>query len=209
MRITTIALGLSAAAAAMALAACSSGGQSVAVADAATLPSTPSSSAAPTTTSAAPITTSTTTAAPVTTAPVTTLAAPPPVATRPTVQQAAAPAAPGVPCSAAAKACVDLSALKAWLVDNGTVVYGPVSIMPGSARFPTPSGTFHVLSKNAHYFSTEFHAPMPDSVFFYPGDAFHVGSLGVRSHGCIHLSWTSAAKFFNTLSVGDEVQILR
>ena len=55
----------------------------------------------------------------------------------------------------------------------------------------------------------EFKAVMPDSVFFYPGDAFHIGSLGVMSHGCIHLSPSAAATFFNTLQVGDEVQIVQ
>jgi hypothetical protein len=122
-----------------------------------------------------------------------------------------APAAPaaGLPCGAAARVCVDLGARKAWLVSNGQVTFGPVSIMPGSRSYPTPTGTFHVLFKKAMYHSREFHdALMRDSVFFYPGDAFHVGSLGVYSHGCIHLSSSSASMFFNTLSVGDQVQIV-
>lgn len=114
----------------------------------------------------------------------------------------------GVPCSAAARACVDLSAREAWLVRDGKVVYGPVSIMPGRVGWRTPQGTFHVLFKDANYFSHEFQAPMPDSVFFASGIAFHVGSLSVHSHGCVHLSSTSASKFFHTLQVGDEVQVV-
>jgi lipoprotein-anchoring transpeptidase ErfK/SrfK len=109
----------------------------------------------------------------------------------------------------AAKACVDLSARRAWLVDDGKIVYGPVKIMSGRTGWPTPVGTFHVEFKSAHYVSHEFHVPMPDSVFFYPGIAFHEGSLYVHSHGCIHLSSTSASKFFHTLSTGDEVQVVR
>jgi lipoprotein-anchoring transpeptidase ErfK/SrfK len=114
----------------------------------------------------------------------------------------------GVPCSAAARACVDLSAREAWLVRDGKVVYGPVSIMPGRVGWRTPQGTFHVLFKDANYFSHEFQAPMPDSVFFASGIAFHVGSLSVHSHGCVHLSSTSASKFFHALQVGDEVQVV-
>jgi lipoprotein-anchoring transpeptidase ErfK/SrfK len=122
---------------------------------------------------------------------------------------AAAPAASATPCGAAAKACVDIATRQAWLVNNGQVVYGPVNIMPGRPGFRTPVGTFHVLSKNAHYWSRAFNAPMPDSVFFYPGDAFHIGSLSVMSHGCIHLSPSAAATFFGTLQIGDEVQVLQ
>ncbi|HEX5402001.1 MAG TPA: L,D-transpeptidase [Pseudonocardiaceae bacterium] len=114
-----------------------------------------------------------------------------------------------MPCSTAAKACVDLSAHKAWLVSDGKIVYGPVSIMPGRVGWRTPTGTFHVTFKDANYFSHEFQVPMPDAVFFYPGIAFHVGSLVEHSHGCIHLSRTSASKFFHALSAGDEVQVVQ
>jgi lipoprotein-anchoring transpeptidase ErfK/SrfK len=80
--------------------------------------------------------------------------------------------------------------------------------MSGRTGWPTPVGTFHVEFKDADYFSHEFKVPMPDSVFFYPGIAFHEGSLYEHSHGCIHLSRTSASKFFHTLHVGDEVQVV-
>ncbi len=113
------------------------------------------------------------------------------------------------PCGASAKACVDLSTDQAWLMKDGQVTYGPVPIDPGSKSYPTPSGTFHVLSKDINYHSTEFHnALMPYSVFFYPGDAFHAGPLDVASHGCIHLSTSAAKTFYSTLQRGDEVQIL-
>jgi lipoprotein-anchoring transpeptidase ErfK/SrfK len=114
-----------------------------------------------------------------------------------------------VPCGPAVKACVNLATRKAWLIENGQVVLGPVSIMPGRPGFRTPVGTFHVLPKVAYYWSHTFNAPMPDAVFFYPGVAFHIGSLGVYSHGCIHLSASSAQMFFRTLAIGDEVQVLR
>jgi lipoprotein-anchoring transpeptidase ErfK/SrfK len=50
---------------------------------------------------------------------------------------------------------------------------------------------------------------MPYSVFFTnSGIAFHQGSLSVPSHGCIHLSKAAAVTFFNTLSVGQVVQVV-
>jgi lipoprotein-anchoring transpeptidase ErfK/SrfK len=38
--------------------------------------------------------------------------------------------------------------------------------------------------------------------------AFHAGSLNAQSHGCIHLSTAAAKMFFNSLSVGDVVQVV-
>jgi lipoprotein-anchoring transpeptidase ErfK/SrfK len=105
---------------------------------------------------------------------------------------------------------VDLSAHKAWLLDAGKVIYGPVPIMPGKKGSTTPLGTFHVIGKEKLHLSKEFdNAPMPNSVFFYPGDAFHTGSLANYSNGCVHLSSTASLRFFNTLPMGDEVQVVR
>ena len=165
-------------------------------------------------------TTSQTTTAPATTsseAVPTTTSKPAPTSTKPKPKPAPKPqppADPGVPCEAAAAsagtaACVDISAHKAWILQGGKVVYGPVPMLPGRKGNPTPTGTFHVLSKEKVHLSKEFDdAPMPNSVFFYPGDAFHTGSLSVYSHGCIHLSAGASLKFFNTLHIGDVVQVV-
>jgi lipoprotein-anchoring transpeptidase ErfK/SrfK len=66
-----------------------------------------------------------------------------------------------------------------------------------------------VISKDAHFYSTQFHAPMPYSVFFYPGDAFHADNPAIASNGCIHLPTAAAQRFFSTLRIGDQVQIVR
>lgn len=88
------------------------------------------------------------------------------------------------------------------------MIYGPVAALPGKSGNRTPVGNWHVMWKDQMHFSKQFdNAPMPYSVFFYPGDAFHAGSLRNLSNGCIHLSTTAAAKFFNTLNVGDPVQV--
>lgn len=205
--------GAAALATAFVLAACSGGGAATpnagggAVAAAGTgggTPTTSSTTAAPTTTTSATPTPSTTKPAPTTTKP----------KPKPKPKPAEPASDPGVPCAAAAAAsgtaaCVDISAHKAWILQGGKVVYGPVPMLPGRKGYATPTGTFHVLSKEKVHLSKEFdNAPMPNSVFFYPGDAFHTGSLSVYSHGCIHLSASASLKFFNTLHIGDVVQVV-
>ena len=139
-----------------------------------------------------------------------TTATPPPAPSPAAVAVPAPQRASATPCTATTQACVSLSRHQAWLTDGtGRITYGPVSATGGSSAYPTPTGTFHVLSKNAHFRSTEFHnAPMPYSVFFHPGDAFHADNVQQQSHGCIHLNWDDAEAFFNALKIGDQVQIL-
>jgi hypothetical protein len=209
-------VGAAALATAFVLAACSGGasgtggnvgGGAVAAGAGGGSPTPTSASSTPTTSASA-----TPTPTPSTTKPAPTSTTPKP---KPKPKPAPKPAAdPGVPCAAAAAssgtaACVDLSAHKTWILQGGKVVYGPVSMLPGRKGYATPTGTFHVLSKEKVHLSKEFdNAPMPNSVFFYPGDAFHTGSLSVYSHGCIHLSASSSLKYFTTLHVGDVVQVV-
>lgn len=139
------------------------------------------------------------------------VAALPAVAALPVV--AALPAATSaarVPCAATVRACLDLTHNQAWLLRGGVVEYGPVPVTSGRVGWRTPTGTFHVLSRERLHLSRAFHnAPMPYSVFFVPGIAFHQGSLAVPSHGCIHLSRAAAITFFNSLRLGDVVQAVR
>lgn len=122
---------------------------------------------------------------------------------------ATAQAAPGVPCSAQADACVDLSANTAWLMHDGVVTYGGVPITSGKPGYETPTGTFHVTYKDIDHYSRAFNGPMPYSVFFTnTGVAFHQGSLGVQSHGCVHLSHAAAVTYYNTLHPGDVVEVV-
>ena len=115
----------------------------------------------------------------------------------------------GVPCAAGVDACVDLSSKQTWLIKDGAVVYGPAPITSGRPGYRTPPGTFKVGWKDIDHKSAEFDdAPMPYSVFFNGGIAFHQGSLSVPSHGCIHLSRSAAETYYNSLSVGDTVQVV-
>ncbi|MET0134786.1 MAG: L,D-transpeptidase [Kibdelosporangium sp.] len=114
------------------------------------------------------------------------------------------------PCSTAAKACIKLSTNQSWLMENGKVTYGPVPITHGRAGYLTPPGTFKVTFKNKDHKSSIFNnAPMPYSVFFNGGIAFHQGSLKEKSHGCIHLSMAAAKQFFGALTVGEVVEVVR
>jgi hypothetical protein len=118
------------------------------------------------------------------------------------------------PCTATARACVDLDNQKAWLIQDGKVIRGPVPISSGGTGKETPPGTFHVISKDKDHKSNEFKlpngqpAPMPWSVFFqWNGIAFHSGDPRRASAGCIHLAEADAIAWFNYLQVGNEVQV--
>ncbi len=145
----------------------------------------------------------------------------------PAAPAATAPPAPPAPavvtpaelarCPATATACVDLVARRAWLQHDGKVTVGPVPMLPGAETFlkppgptssATPTGSFHVLWKDADAFSSEFDEPMHHAVYFAAGGiAFHEGSLTTSSNGCIHLSAADAATFFAHLRPGDGVTV--
>lgn len=104
---------------------------------------------------------------------------------------------------------MDLSTQQAWLMQNGKVTYGPVKISSGGPGEETPVGTFKVQWKDRNHVSTEVAgAPMPYSTFFAPGGvAFHGGSVTRASAGCVHLDTKDAIVFYDTLKIGDEVQV--
>src|ERR1700754_3663101 len=121
----------------------------------------------------------------------------------------------GTPCSTSADACVDLHTNSAWLIHDGKVVYGPVPVAHGAKGYETPAGTFQVSFKDKDHVSSQFDAtdgqgaPMPNSVFFNGGVAFHEGSVRQLSHGCVHLSRTASQTFFKDLQPGDVVQVAK
>jgi hypothetical protein len=118
------------------------------------------------------------------------------------------PLVAGTPCTAAARACVDLNLRQAWLLDAGKVVRGPVPIQHGDVGDPTPRGTFKVQWKAEQYTSRQYLTQMPYSVFFAEGGiAFHEGAQDNPSAGCVKLGREDAKAFFYFLQVGDEVQI--
>ncbi len=114
----------------------------------------------------------------------------------------------GTPCTAAATACVDMTAKRAWLIKDGQVLLGPVRIETGGPGKETPIGTFRVQWKNKNHISAEYGTPMPYAVFFAEGGiAFHQGTLRRQSAGCVRLSEADALAFHDVLQIGDEVQV--
>lgn len=119
------------------------------------------------------------------------------------------------PCTESARACVDLAKQQGWLLDDqGNVTLGPVPLSSGGPGKETPVGTFRVQWKDKNHKSQEFKlpngqgAPMLWSVFWAAGGiAFHGGSVRRASAGCVHLSDADAQTFYNTLQLGDEVQV--
>ena len=127
---------------------------------------------------------------------------------RPAPLTAAPQSVADTPCTVTARACVDLANRHAWLLDNGTVVRGPVSFADGDADTPTPRGTFKVEWKAEEYTSRTYLVQMPYAVFFAPGGvAFHQGRQTTPSAGCVKLVRDDAVAFFDYLQVGDEVQV--
>jgi lipoprotein-anchoring transpeptidase ErfK/SrfK len=131
------------------------------------------------------------------------------VTTLPPAHRTTTTTSAGLPCGLTNGACVSVSRKRAWLVRDGRVVLS-APITTGRPGERTSPGTFHVTWKDADHRSSEFNdAPMPWSVFFDGGIAFHTGSLSRQSAGCVHLSDSAARTFFRTLHVGDTVIVQR
>ncbi|AEF40914.1 MULTISPECIES: L,D-transpeptidase [Hoyosella] len=125
-----------------------------------------------------------------------------------TTATAQVPQVSWTPCVSYAKACVQLSTNQAWLMNNGWVTYGPTPIRHGKPGYETPPGIFNVTFKNINHWSTIYDAPMPYSVFFNGGIAFHQGSLDSGSGGCVRMTMEAAQTFYYTLQPGDVVHVV-
>jgi lipoprotein-anchoring transpeptidase ErfK/SrfK len=113
------------------------------------------------------------------------------------------------PCTISDGACIQLSTNQTWVLRGDKIAYGPVPITHGRKGYETPLGDFPVLRKVKDEWSRPYNGPMPWSTYFTDsGIAFHEGSLTEPSHGCIHLDPASARYYFNTLSIGESVQVV-
>lgn len=123
---------------------------------------------------------------------------------------------PGTPCSVSARACVDLESQRAWLIRDGKVTRGPMTIASGGEGRATPVGhSQRVYRKSIDHVSGESTtadgrpAPMPYSVFFADGGiAFHGGDPSRSSAGCIRMEMPDARATFDDLQQGDKVQVV-
>ena len=86
--------------------------------------------------------------------------------------------------------------------------YGSYQWPVSTARrgFYTPTGTFHVQSmEKMHYSRLYDWSPMPSSIFFNGNIAIHgtphISGLGTpKSHGCVRIHPTNAAKLYDIVS---------
>jgi lipoprotein-anchoring transpeptidase ErfK/SrfK len=88
---------------------------------------------------------------------------------------------------------------------------GSAVILYGTDRKPTPTGSFAILEKNAHYYSRSYDAPMPYMLrLTNDGVAIHGSNVrqGWSSHGCIGVPLDFARLLFGVASKGDLVVIL-
>ncbi len=88
-------------------------------------------------------------------------------------------------------------------VDGAELYRWPVST--GRRGFPTPSGSFHPVRLERHWYSRQYDmTPMPWSMFFFRGYAVHgtmeAHNLGhAASHGCVRLRPDHAATLFSLM----------
>ena len=88
---------------------------------------------------------------------------------------------------------------------------GTAVILYGANSVPTPTGKFPVLAKLKDHRSATYDAPMPYTLrLTADGVSIHASEVrwGYATHGCIGVPAAFAAKLFDAIKVGDEVQIV-
>jgi len=108
---------------------------------------------------------------------------------------------------------VDLDARVLSVFRDGYEI-GTTAVLLGTDQYPTPLGTFPILSRERHNVSEKYDdAPMPwtlrltsDGVAIHGG---HAVALGWASHGCIGAPNDFMKKLFPIAGVGDKVIITR
>lgn len=108
---------------------------------------------------------------------------------------------------------VDLEA-RVLSVFRGGYEIGAAAVLLGTDEYPTPLGTFPILSKERHNVSEKYgNAPMPWTLrLTWDGIAIHGGSQvrnGWASHGCIGTPDGFVSKLFAIAKKGDKVIITR
>lgn len=108
---------------------------------------------------------------------------------------------------------VDLDARVLSVFRDGYEI-GATAVLLGTDEYPTPLGTFPILTKERHNVSEKYdNAPMPWTLrLTWDGIAIHGGSEivnGYASHGCIAVPDGFAAKLYEIARRGDKVVITR
>ncbi len=108
---------------------------------------------------------------------------------------------------------VDLDA-RVISVFQGGYEIGAAAVLLGTDEFPTPLGTFPILTKERHNVSEKYNnAPMPWTLrLTWDGISIHGGSTvenGYASHGCVAAPDGFMAKLYEVAAKGDKVVITR
>ncbi len=108
---------------------------------------------------------------------------------------------------------VDLDA-RVISVFQGGYEIGAAAVLLGTDEYPTPLGTFPILTKERHNVSEKYNnAPMPWTLrLTWDGIAIHGGSTvenGYASHGCVAAPDGFMAKLYEVAAKGDTVVITR
>lgn len=120
---------------------------------------------------------------------------------KPAETEAEAKPAPPPPPPITLKVDVDLGSQRVTVVAGGKTV-GSWPISSGRSGYATPTGSFRPHWAAKMWYSRQYEmSPMPHSVFFNRGIAFHgtsyTGSLGrPASHGCVRLAPGNAATLY-------------
>ncbi|MDD3798254.1 MAG: L,D-transpeptidase family protein [Novosphingobium sp.] len=108
---------------------------------------------------------------------------------------------------------VDLDARVISVFRDGYEI-GAAAVLLGTDEYPTPLGTFPIMSKERHNVSEKYdNAPMPWTMrLTRDGVAIHGGSTvenGYASHGCVAAPDGFVSKLYAIAKVGDKVVITR
>lgn len=108
---------------------------------------------------------------------------------------------------------VDLDARVISVFQGGHEI-GAAAVLLGTDEYPTPLGTFPILTKERHNVSEKYNnAPMPWTLrLTWSGIAIHGGSTvenGYASHGCVAAPDGFMAKLYEVAAKGDTVVITR
>jgi len=111
--------------------------------------------------------------------------------------------------------CIDMTQRTLRYVKKGKIIT-ILDARFGSQSNPTRLGVNHVYSKVEHNISTEYHTPMPYSMFFDGGIAVHysmffkaVGYNG-NSHGCVNIrDYNGVKKLYSQIPIGTKVVVYK
>jgi lipoprotein-anchoring transpeptidase ErfK/SrfK len=109
-------------------------------------------------------------------------------------------------------ACVDLTQQTVWVVQDGSVIFGPTVVRTGKPGYATPAGTFKIDDRNTKEWSNPYKVWLPYWQHFVGGDGFHqtttyIHNTAIGSHGCVNLLPADAKTMWNTIGYGTTVKV--